>query len=104
LTREYLAVLGLRRNRHHAVLMDILRSRLVTLHHGSQVDTRFTFLGDCWKEERFHRDRLREDCGRLSLADVLAAIGDRRMERYQALRIDPKGAAALTADDQLLTA
>jgi hypothetical protein len=84
--------------------MDIFQSRVVTLHCNNQVETRFTFLGECWKEERFHRDRLREDRGRLSLADVLAAIGYHQLPREEALRIDPRGAAALTPEDLLLKA
>jgi hypothetical protein len=84
--------------------MDILQSRVVTLHYSGQVEIRFTFLGDCWREERLHRGRLREDRGKLSLPHVLAAISHRRRERDQALRIDPKGAAMLTHEDQLLRA
>jgi hypothetical protein len=84
--------------------MDILQSRVISLRYSSQVEIRFTFLGDCWKEERFQADRLRQDRGRLRLADVLAATADHRMQRDEALRIDPKGAAALTEEDRLLKA
>jgi hypothetical protein len=84
--------------------MDILQSRTVILSHSSRVEIHFTFLGNGWKEERLRRGRLEQDYGRLSLADVLAAIGNHQMQREAALRIDPKGAAALTAEDQLLKA
>jgi len=82
--------------------MDIVLSRVLTLHHSNQVETRFTFLGDFWREDRFHRGRLREDRGQLPLADVLATIDRRQMLREEALRIDPKGAATLTPEDLLL--
>jgi hypothetical protein len=83
--------------------MDIFQSRTVILYCSGRVEIHFTFLGDCWEEERLRGGRL-EDCGRLSLADVLAAIGSRQLQREAALRIDPKGAAALTEEDQLLKA